>query len=165
MVMANTYAVEVTPPHLRAPVASLFGFWTNIGAILGSVINNETNRYASRLSYQVPLACLFIAPLVLVVMMFFVPESPRWLLVQGRAADAKRALARFRGDSLPPEYFHEEYEEMLRGIEEEKALASGTAFVDIFRGTDLRRTLLCLGITVSHSSAGIWLFIAYGTCT
>lgn len=33
----------------------------------------------------------------------------------------------------------------------------------MFKGTDLRRTLLCVGAIVSHAASGIWFIISYGT--
>lgn len=52
--------------------------------------------------------------------------------------------------------------EMSRGIEEEKELASAGAFYDMFKGTDLRRTIICFGTILSHAAAGLWLIIGYG---
>jgi hypothetical protein len=63
---------------------------------------------------------------------------------------------------LTPEYFEEEYVEIARGIEEEKELASAGSFYDMFKGTDLRRSIICFGTILSHAAAGLWLIIGYG---
>lgn len=86
----------------------------------------------------------------------------RWLLVHNRPDEAKRALQIIRGTSLTPEYFEEEFVEMTRGIEEEKELASAGSFYDMFKGTDLRRSIICFGTILSHAAAGLWLIIGYG---
>jgi len=67
-----------------------------------------------------------------------------------------------RGNSLTTEYFEEEFVEMNRGIEEEKELASAGSFYDMFKGSDLRRTIICFGTILSHAAAGLWLIIGYG---
>ncbi|KAK3326230.1 major facilitator superfamily domain-containing protein [Apodospora peruviana] len=131
-----------TPAHLRAVVSSLFGVWVSFGSMLGTIVNERTASYeGSRLSYQIPLATLYVIPVTLCVLMLFLPESPR----------------------LEPEYFIEEFVEMQTGIEEEKALAQSAAFWEMFKGSDLRRTLITIGVVLSHSSSGLWMFIAYST--
>lgn len=52
---------------------------------------------------------------------------------------------------------------MKRGIDAEKELTQGRQYTAMFKGTDLRRTLLCFAVILSHSSSGLWLIISYGT--
>ncbi|KIW56339.1 hypothetical protein PV05_05005 [Exophiala xenobiotica] len=160
---ANVYVAEVSPAHLRGLLVSFFGVWVNIGSVLGAVADNYSKKHMDKLCYQIPLASLFAVPALLSIFMFFVPESPRWLLVHNRPEQAKRALERIRGNSLAPEYLQEEFVEMARGIDEEKELASSSSVLDIFKGTDRRRTIICLGTILSHAGAGLWLIIGYGT--
>jgi hypothetical protein len=160
------YTAEVSPSHLRGSIVSFFGVWVSTGSILGAVANNFSEKLNNKLSYQIPLASLFAIPVFLSLAVCFIPESPRWLLVHDRPAEARRALERLRGDSFGdrPELLEEEFQEMLRGIEEEKELASHSSLVDMFKGADLRRTMLCFAVILSHSSSGQWLVISYGVC-
>lgn len=161
---ANVYTAEASPAHLRGAIVSFFGIWVSIGSILGAIANNYSKNLTSKLAYQIPLACFFIIPTFLSLVVFFIPESPRWLLVKNRSEEARAALERLRGKSFSsqPELLEEEFQEMKRGIEEEKELASSSSIKDMFRGTDLRRTILCFAVILSHSSSGIWLVIGYG---
>jgi MFS family permease len=159
---SNVYTVEAAPPHLRGVLVSFFGFWLNIGSLLGAIADNYSKEHLDKVSYRILLAALFSIPFVLSIFVAFIPESPRWLLVHNRPADAKRALESMRGGSLSPEVL-EEFVEMQRGIEEEKELTSSASLLDMFKGTDLRRTLLCVGAIVSHAASGIWFTISYGT--
>ena len=160
---SNIYTVEAAPPHLRGMLVSFFGLWVNIGSVLGSICDNYTKSHTDKLSYRIPLAALFAIPVVLSTLMLFVPESPRWLLVKDRPDQAKHALKKLRGISLSVELLNEEFVEMQRGIAEEQELASAASALEIFRQTNLRRTIISVGIIVCHASSGVWFIISYGT--
>ncbi|KAI1399230.1 general substrate transporter [Hypoxylon fuscum] len=160
---SNAYIVECAPAKLRAVCSAAFAITINIGTILGAVVDERTSHIMNKLSYQIPLACLFIFPTLLSIFIFFIPESPRWLVLHERREEAERSLAFLRGNSLEPEFLQEELVEIIRGVEEEKSRASAYGVVDIFRGANLRRTLLCVAVVLSRASSGVWVFLSYGT--
>ena len=160
---SNIYTVEAAPPHLRGMTVSFFGLWVNVGSVLGSLCDDYTKNYMDRRAYQVPLAALFAVPTLLTGLMFLVPESPRWLLVKNRPQEARHALKKLRGTSLTDEMFEEEFIEMERGIAREQELASTVSSLDMFKGTNLRRTIISVGAVVLHAATGLWFILSYGT--
>ncbi|KAI8946285.1 general substrate transporter [Xylaria longipes] len=160
---SNIYTAEAAPAHLRAVMVALFSEWVNIGSIIGTTVTNRTKDFLSKASYQIPLGTLFIVPVVLSIGLFFVPESPRYLLYRGDTEAARKALESLRGDSLPPEELEVEWVEMVKGIEEEKRTAETVGALDMFKGTELRRTLLCFGVIATQTGAGSWFIISYST--
>lgn len=113
---------------------AMFSEWVNIGSIMGASVTNSTKHHMAKSSYQIPLGTLFIVPAVLTIVLFFVPESPRYLLYRGHEEAARNSLEVLRGNSLKPEELELEWVEMIRGIEEEKRTASAVGPLDMFRG-------------------------------
>ena len=133
---SNIYCAEVAPAHLRAVMVALFSEWVTIGGIAGAAVSNSTSKKMDKSSYQIPLGVQFIVPAILAVGLFFVPETPRWLLNKGRAEEARKALEQLRADNkeLSTEEFETEWVEMVNGIAEEKRMATSTAWLDMFKG-------------------------------
>ncbi|TVY82966.1 putative glucose transporter rco-3, partial [Lachnellula suecica] len=154
---------EAAPAHLRGVMVALFAYWINIGSIIGAVVDNYTRTRTDKASYQIPIGCLYIVPTILGISLFFVPESPRWLLHKGKDQQARASLEKLRGNSVERQYLELEWAEMVRGVEEEKSLAKSIGFLDMFRGCDLRRTLLCYGMIACETASGVWFLIAYQT--
>lgn len=137
--------------------------WVNIGSIIGAAVVNATKGRLDKGSYQIPLGTLFIVPVFLTIGLFFVPESPRYLVYKGDLKAGRASLEALRGHSLEPEELELEWAEMVEGIEEEKRIAHTIGPLDMFRGPDLRRTLLCHGIIATQSGSGAWFMISYAT--
>ncbi|KAL4916494.1 general substrate transporter [Aspergillus aurantiobrunneus] len=178
---SNIYTAEASPSHLRGVMVALFAYWVNIGSIMGAAVDNKTKERMDELSYRIPLACLYAVPAVLCVALFFVPESARWLLHRGEKRRARRALEVLRGRSyaalravpclsddgsageIAPSLLELEWAEMVKGVEEEKREAGSVAALDMFRGVDLRRTILCYCMIGCQTASGVWFLIGYQT--
>ncbi|KAJ5302938.1 hypothetical protein N7476_009737 [Penicillium atrosanguineum] len=184
---SNIYTAEVSPAHMRGVMVALFAYWVNIGSVMGSVVDNKTKERLDKLSYRIPLACLYIVPVLLFVALFFVPESPRWLLHRGKKQDARKALEQLRGSSYAtllapsreskkgdekanakvtstvPTLLEIEWAEMVKGVEEEKREQGTVSALDMFRGVDLRRTILCYCMIGCQTASGVWFLIGYQT--
>jgi MFS family permease len=131
---SNIYTAEAAPAHLRAVMVAMFSENVNIGSIIGSSVTNACRNRLDKASYQIPIGMLFIVPTVLSVALFFVPESPRYLVNRGKMDQARRALETLRAGSLQPEEFELEWVEMVKGIEEEKRMAHSVGPLDMFKG-------------------------------
>lgn len=132
---SNVYIAEAAPANLRGVMVALFAYWVNIGSIIGTVVTKYTSKRLDKSSYQTPIACLYIVPVVLAVGLFFVPESPRWLLHKRKDAEAREALTRLRAQYSSEATFEYEWAEMVRGTEKERSTNQSIGFFDMFKGS------------------------------
>lgn len=86
------------------------------------------------------------------VLIFFAPESPWWLIRKGRNAEALRSIQRL-GNS--EEDHHAKLAMIERTVEiETKLLGKTPTLFDLFKGTDLRRTVITCLMYASQNFAG-----------
>lgn len=81
-------------------------------------------------------------PIPLLIAMWFAPESPWWLVRHGKLAEAERSV-RMLSTAEAAERAPEQVANMVRvtKLEQEEAQAIGNSgWLELFRGTDLRRT-------------------------
>lgn len=74
--------------------------------------------------WQIPFGFQTLPATLLVVLMFFQPESPRWLIKAGRPDRARRNLSRLRKLSLDHEYISWEINSAQLQIEAENNLGA-----------------------------------------
>ena len=124
------------------------------------MVNYYTSKRLSRLSYQIPLAVLYIVPVVLSIALLFLPDTPRYYVTKDRSDKARKAIARLRGikDSS---ILDANVAEIELGWEEEKNLHNGVRLMDMFRGPDLRRTLISFGASVGQTATGVVFMSAF----
>ncbi|TVU38194.1 hypothetical protein EJB05_11550 [Eragrostis curvula] len=66
----------------------------NVGILLGYVSNYAFARLPLRLGWRVMLGIGAAPSVLLALMVFAMPESPRWLVMKGRLADARAVLGK-----------------------------------------------------------------------
>lgn len=83
--------------------------------------------------------------------MFFAPESPYWLVRKGKleqAAKSVKRLGRASGGQVT------ETVAMIRRVIELEKSAKRPSYVELFKGTDLRRTLIVCFVYAAQNLTG-----------
>ncbi|KAF7027876.1 hypothetical protein CFC21_039872 [Triticum aestivum] len=94
IMVAPVYTAEVSPASARGFLTSFTEVFINVGILLGYVSNYAFARLPLRLGWRVMLGIGAVPSALLALMVFGMPESPRWLVMQGRLADARAVLAK-----------------------------------------------------------------------
>ena len=166
--ITTAYASEVCPIQLRAYLTTyvnlcwVFGHLIASGVLRAMVTNTTAN------AYRIPFAIQWMWPPLLIVGVFFAPESPWWLVRHNRIPEARRSLRRLtrHPDSPSNEEIDMDLDKTIALIshtnEIEASITAGTRYIDCFTGTNLRRTEICSVVWMVQSICGS-TFIGYST--
>ncbi|KAL6353639.1 hypothetical protein LRP88_14137 [Fusarium phalaenopsidis] len=86
--------------------------------------------------------------------------SPRWLLTRDRQEEALKSLKLLRQGAYTDEEINSEFEDMQKAIN--TTIKKGS-FMDLFRGTNLKRTLITVGVNIFLQLTGQNFSSKYGT--
>lgn len=95
-------------------------------------------------------------PLILSAGLFFIPESPRWLINMDRHEAGIASLKWLRPDGADVQA---EADDIRVAIERERELSSSVGFVDMFKNPiDRRRTILSVcAVTLQAASGSMFI--------
>ncbi|CAA7393652.1 unnamed protein product [Spirodela intermedia] len=92
LVIAPVYTAEVAPTEVRGFLTSFSEVFINTGVMLGYVSNFAFAGLPNHLNWRMMFCAGAVPPVFLAAGVMAMPESPRWLVMQGRLGDAKRVL-------------------------------------------------------------------------
>lgn len=146
------YASEVAPLPLRAAVTATLQMSWSIGSIIVAGVTYGTNNMDTKWEWRLPLALQWIFPTPLLILLLFAPESPWWLIRRGRKEEALRSIKRLGAKT------EEDAQRSLAMIERtvriEEQMGGKPTFLDLWKGTDRRRTIITCLIYASQNFAG-----------
>jgi sugar porter (SP) family MFS transporter len=92
--VAPMYIGELVPPKIRGGLVSFNQLMVTIGILAAYIVDFGLKGLASNWRWMLGLGA--IPGIALAVGMFFLPESPRWLVEKDREDDARKVLCRAR---------------------------------------------------------------------
>lgn len=151
------YISEMSPSSIRGRLAGcqqlaimvgicLFFWLCFLGGLIGRQLDGQQDGRRTA-SFRVPWGLQVIPAIVLMSLLPFMSESPRWLMTKGRSHEALEILAQVRakGDEDAPE-IQAEFKEIAQEIEETSG--DGADYIDLFRHGNAWRThvAICMHI-------------------
>jgi len=148
---APLFVAEMADDSIRGALGSGFQVMVTAGILFVYV-------FGSFLSWKWLAIVNGFIPLVFLVAMIFIPESPRYLVAKGKTAEANRALCWFRKKSSS-----QEVEEDMRIIEMSvnENRAQKSSFKDLLISYNLRPSLLMIALMLFQQFSGINAVIFY----
>ncbi|GJE90048.1 MFS transporter, sugar porter [Phanerochaete sordida] len=138
---APVLVTELAYPSQRAPVTSLYNTLWFLGSIVAAWTTFGTFHIPTSWSWRIPSALQALPSVLQVCLIWFVPESPRWLCSKGREAEALRILAYYHGNGDPHHPLVEyEFDEIRTAIAHDRE-AAAVGWLTLFKTPGNRRRL------------------------
>ncbi|KAF6826342.1 MFS maltose [Colletotrichum plurivorum] len=148
------YASEVAPVVLRPYLTTFINMCWVIGQFFSAAVNKGSFHHANEWAYRIPFAVQWVWPVPILIGCFFAPESPWWYVRHNDKAAAKRSLLRLTSRNQP-NFNPDETIAMIEHTNEmEKRVKEGVTYRDCFKGVDLRRTEIVIGIWLVQTLGG-----------
>ncbi|KZF23319.1 sugar transporter [Xylona heveae TC161] len=156
------YQAEIAPPQLRGSLVSLQQLSITIGTTIAFWLDyglhfvGGTHCREKAISWRLPLALQLIPAWILFFGMFFLPFSPRWLMMKHRDEEAIASLCKLRRLDRQDPLLHAEYLEIKAAVafdeETEQELVGAGGRLAPWKNLFLPNMLKRLGI-------GCWIMI------
>ncbi|WP_394821292.1 sugar porter family MFS transporter [Pendulispora albinea] len=137
MVSAPLFVAEISPARLRGRFVALYQVAT-VGGIFITYLVNYFLSFGDH--WRIMLGLAAIPAIIVLGCLMVLPESPRWLILNGHLDEAKRVLTR-----TDPEA---DLELQIAEIEREACIETGRGLADMVRPAYRRATVfvVCLGV-------------------
>lgn len=126
-------ASELAYPNQRTQVVGIQNTTGSLGQIMAAWITYGTAFMASSWAWRLPSLLQACSSVFQLVMSFFIPESPRWLVSQNRRDEAWEILRKYHGEGdNDSQLLQYEMQEIDAAIEAQK-MQSRTSWLEWFR--------------------------------
>jgi sugar porter (SP) family MFS transporter len=139
---APMLVTEIAYPTQRAPLTSTYNSLWYSGAIVAAWTTFGTFKIQSTWAWRVPSALQALPSVLQVALIWFCPESPRWLISKGKEAPALHTLAYYHADGNEQDpLVRYEFEEIKAAIEFDRTVAANVGWKSLFKTPGNRKRM------------------------
>ncbi|KAH7345836.1 putative sugar transporter [Pyrenochaeta sp. MPI-SDFR-AT-0127] len=151
---------EIVPAPARGLVVGSYQLSLVLGGFVINSVCKGTSTLPDNRAWRIPLGLFYVVPSIIASLVFLTPESPRWLLKNGRINDARSSLTLYREGKFSQTEIDSEFRELEFALENEVEKGK---FIEIFKGLNLKRTMLVVAINFFQQATGQAFASQYGT--
>jgi sugar porter (SP) family MFS transporter len=151
MISSPIYIAELSPPRLRGPLVNVNQLANVIGINLSVVVCYFFSFQDSGWRWMFGMEALPI--IILLVGLFVIPESPRWLAAYGREKESLQILTKING--------REKADQELKEIENELKMESGK-FRELLKPSMKTAVIIGILIMIYSQINGVNMMLLYG---
>lgn len=147
-IAAPVLITELAFPTHRAPITSLYNSTWYLGSIVAAWTTYGTFRIPNTWGWRIPSLLQGVPSVLQFCLIWFIPESPRWLIDHGKEEQAERIIARYHanGDINDPLVAFE-CKEIKEAIRVEKLANQSSSYKSLFTNKgNLRRMAVIIPI-------------------
>ncbi|KAJ7812837.1 general substrate transporter [Mycena leptocephala] len=158
------YTSEMSPPALRGLFSGMNGIHIALGYALASYMGLAF--YFAKDPATQWRGCLgigLLCPAVMLVITYFIPESPRWLLMKGRVEEARSTVLKLHSYKADPEqeFACQEFSQMKTQADLDKTLNPSWSEM-VRRASYRKRVLITAGFAIIGQSTAVLVINNYG---
>ncbi|KAJ5752599.1 hypothetical protein N7520_009516 [Penicillium odoratum] len=138
------FVSENCPPQHRGRIAGMFQEFLVIGSTFAYWLDYGVALHIpeSTRQWRIPVAIQLVPGGLMLIGLFFLKESPRWLMKQGRQDEALHALAYIRNEPEDSEEVQKELAEIYTAVDEELQATEGVTWKECLKKSNRYRFFL-----------------------
>lgn len=150
------YQAEISTPDIRGRLITLQQCSINLGILVSFLVQYGTSFLDGNKSWRIPFGLQMLPTIFVFCIMFFMPESPRWLITKDRDDEALSVLARVhaKGD-VNNSYVLAEFDEIKTTLEIEAQIAKPSYYQVLCKKPHRRRTWIAISSQFIQQACGI----------
>ncbi|ETN40064.1 uncharacterized protein HMPREF1541_04339 [Cyphellophora europaea CBS 101466] len=150
---------EICHPQHRGRVTAIYNCLWNVGALVNSWISFGTQNIPSDWSWRIPTLIQAVPSLIQLAFIYWIPESPRWLISKDRTDEALNMLGKYHANgNINDPTVQFEYAEIKETLRLEFLYRKSSRYIDFIKTKGNRYRLaiiISLGLISQWSGNGL----------
>lgn len=158
---APVLVTELSHPKERVQVTTFYNTSIVLGYVIGAWATYGCFRIPGSWSWRLPTLIQIIPSTYQLLLIYFCPESPRWLVAKGHPEKAREILVKYHGEcDVHSKLVDFEFREIVEALAKESE--QNITWRDFFASkSNLKRIALCFATAVFSQSSGNLLVSNY----
>jgi sugar porter (SP) family MFS transporter len=121
--VSSIYNAEIAPPKIRGVIVGLQTQLISTGYATANWFGVFCSFAAGNAAWRIPLGLQCLPAITLIIGLFYLPESPRWLIQQGRYEEAHTVIEKLHANTVGVDnqfFFEQEFNQIKQQIDFER---------------------------------------------